>query len=138
MIECFGYRAHTNDRRGLEPLNGFDKIPYGCVLIERIASQRFIVGAAVQQKGQGVLRGHPGTRRVQCQLADRDSHARTEIAKSKNSLAGGDHDEPHVAFRPVSENASNAAFALDRNIQTLRTADNVAKLQASASPTVGV
>ena len=33
LIECFGDRANTNDRRRLEPLNGLDKIPYRCVLM---------------------------------------------------------------------------------------------------------
>src|SRR5262249_8149257 len=28
LVECFGDRAHTDDRRRLERLDGLDKIPY--------------------------------------------------------------------------------------------------------------
>src|SRR5208337_3100302 len=107
--------------------------------IERVAQQGLIVSATVDEDGERVLRRHASACGIERQLADRDSHAVcAEIAKPQNSLPAADHDEAHVALRPIAENFADAALAFDRQVKALGAAHDVAKLQAGLAHRRGV
>ena len=65
--------------------------------VERIGKQDLVVGADVEQDGQGSAGIDPAHRAVEGQLADGDAHATgPEVAQSEDALAIADHDDGDV------------------------------------------
>src|SRR5208282_1368731 len=99
--------------------------------VQRVSEERLIVGSAIHHDRQGEMRRHTGTRRIERELADRNTHTvGAEGAEAQNALPAGNYYEAHIPLRPVTESLAHSALALDRKIKPLRTRDDMAKLQA--------
>ena len=70
--------------------------------IQWIVQVLLVVGSGIQIHRQQILRRHPGRRRVELQLADRNAHAVcAKVAEAENAAAVCHANEPDVLLRPV-------------------------------------
>ena len=78
-------------------------------------------------------------RRVEGELADGDGHAAGAlVTQAQDALVVGDHDEPHVAERPLAEDAGDPVARRPGVIQVPRVRRMIWLNSWHARPTVGV
>ncbi len=99
--------------------------------IKRIGKQALVVRAHVQRDRQRKMRRNAGARCIKREFADRDTHAvHAEIAESQNSFAVSDNDETDIGLRPVAQDFLELLLAIDREIQTAWTSQDMAEVFA--------
>src|SRR4029077_10215511 len=100
--------------------------------IERIGEPLLIVGADVEQDRQRCPRMNAGARRVERELADRNTHAAGAlIAEPENALAVADHDDARPVERRVGENLADAMLVRIAQEQAARPAEDFAEALAA-------
>jgi hypothetical protein len=100
--------------------------------IKGIGKQALVVRAHVQGDRQREMRRNAGASGVERQFADRDAHAvYTEVAEAQNPFAVSDDDEAHIGLRPVAQDFLELLLAVEREVQTTRTSQDMAEVFAS-------
>src|SRR5260370_5280948 len=97
-------------------------------MIEWIGAEHLVGGADIEQHRQQALWRDRRTRRIELQLADRDSHAvGADIAEAEDTASCRNADETYIPLRPAAQNFDDPSLHCTRDIHAPRASIDLAE-----------